>query len=189
MLARLYFKRRGLTLISFQQLTFIPFAALCIVLVHIGAGRHIAFLGYLTDDAGYERFQIIDSVAHLIYITALMLCRVSGLAFYYRICSLHREFFMGIKIVFGILITAYLVQAGLIIFHCAPVTLLWDPTFPGDTRMDHCLMWNDVYVSSSIISLISDFFLFGIPVAMLWVLEMPQKRKVQLACILLPGVG
>ncbi|EQL01823.1 protein related to integral membrane protein pth11 [Ophiocordyceps sinensis CO18] len=175
----------GMAVLSLLAL--FPFTALCIVLVHSGGARHYAYYLFVLDDTHYVRFQIFDTVVQLGYLTALALCRLSGLAFYYRICSLHMEFLIAIGIIFGLITAGYIAQMGLIIFHCIPVSLIWNPITP-DSGLQ-CLFWVEVFTSNSIISLICDCLLFGIPAVMLWVLKMPQKQKVQLASILLPGSG
>lgn len=157
------------------------------MLVYSGGARHYAYYLFVLDDTHYVRFQIFDTVVQLGYLTALALCRLSGLAFYYRICSLHMEFLIAIGIIFGLITAGYIAQMGLIIFHCIPVSLIWNPITP-DSGLQ-CLFWVEVFTSNSIISLICDCLLFGIPAVMLWVLKMPQKQKVQLASILLPGSG
>lgn len=125
----------------------------------------------------------------MIYSTSLLLCRISGLAFYYRLCDLHKEFLLTIKVTFAILVAGYLAQICLIIFHCRPITLMWAPITEEDYDKYECLDWYQIYATISSISLACDLLLFGIPAAMLKVLEIPRKQKIQLACILLPGVA
>lgn len=134
------------------------------------------------------RTQILDFAAHIVYTTALLLCRVSGLAFYHRICGLHTGFLISIYVVGTFLVVGYLPQLFLIIFHCQPVTALWPYGWEPDADQYTCLQWGLVYSVNSSISLVCDLLLFGIPLAMLKMLEMPRKRKVQLALILLPGI-
>ncbi|RSL86923.1 hypothetical protein CEP52_008172 [Fusarium oligoseptatum] len=176
-----------LTLISW--LCFIPFVGMCIKLINLGSGRHFEYIQYVLDMSTIELTEVLDFAAHIIYTTTLLLCRISGLAFYYRLCSIHDRLLLAIKIVMGILIAGYLPQLFLLIFHCIPVTGLWPYDFqPGFDRYT-CLQWGLVYSVNSSVSLLCDFLLFGIPVVMLRVLEMPRKRKIQLACILLPGTS
>jgi len=137
----------------------------------------------------FARMQIMDSVTHLVYTTALWLCRISGLAFYYRMCNLHREFLISIKVIFAVLTLGYLVQIGLIVFHCQPISLLWAPVTDEDARVLKCMNWLRTNLAISGISLLCDLLLFGLPAAMLWVLKISRKKKVQLAGILLPGVA
>ncbi|EFY84858.1 hypothetical protein MAC_09110 [Metarhizium acridum CQMa 102] len=84
-------------------LVFIPFAALCIVLINLGAARNFLFEFFVMTEDEYRKVQLMDSIAHLAYSTALVLCRVSGIAFYYRICYLDKKFLLAIKIIFVII--------------------------------------------------------------------------------------
>ncbi|KJZ71044.1 hypothetical protein HIM_09571 [Hirsutella minnesotensis 3608] len=177
----------GLAFLS--MLCLIAFIGLCIELIELGSGRHFAYIRYVLDIQTIAQTQVLDYVAHLIYTTALLLCRISGLTFYHRVCGHHDGFKLAIKVVFGVLLVAYLPQLLLLIFHCWPVTGLWPYGWEPYTYEYKCLQWGIVYVTNSTISLVCDFFLFGVPVAMLRILEMPRRRKIQLACILLPGIG
>ncbi|KAL7918541.1 hypothetical protein ACQKWADRAFT_316407 [Trichoderma austrokoningii] len=167
----------------------ICFVGLSIELIDLGSGRHFAFIEYVLDVPTVLRTQVLDFVAHILYTTALLLCRISGLAFYYRVCGLHNNFLIAIKVVFCILVAGFLPQIFLLIFHCKPVTGYWpygwEPVAPRYT----CLQWGLVYSVNSSVSLLCDLLLFGIPIAMLRTLEMSRKRKIQLAGILLPGVA
>ncbi|RGP70844.1 hypothetical protein FLONG3_7300 [Fusarium longipes] len=177
----------ALTLLSWMCL--IAFVGLCIRLIQLGSGRHFAYIQYVLDMPTVEDTEVLDFVAHIIYTTALLLCRMSGLAFYHRLCAVHDRLRLAIWVVFGILIAGYLPQLLLIVFHCTPVTGLWPYEWQPDFEDYTCLQWGLVYSVNSSVSLICDFLLFGIPIIMLRVLEMPRKRKVQLGCILLPGIS
>ncbi|KAI6773855.1 hypothetical protein HG531_000704 [Fusarium graminearum] len=113
----------GLTLISWM--CFVAFVGLCIELIKLGSGRHFAYIEYVLDMPTIEYTEVLDFVAHIIYTTALLLCRMSGLAFYHRLCAIHDRLRLGISVVFGILIAGYIPQLLLIVFHCTPVTGLW----------------------------------------------------------------
>lgn len=132
--------------------------------------------------------QLLDFIAHIIYTVALLLCRVSGLAFYHRLCSLHSKFRIAIQVVFGVLVAGFLPQIFLLIFHCSPVTGYWPYDFQPEFNNFKCLEWGLVYSVNSAVSLLCDLLIFGIPIAMLWTLEMNRKKKVQLGSILLPGI-
>ncbi|KAG8409442.1 hypothetical protein J3459_017515 [Metarhizium acridum] len=169
-------------------LVFIPFAALCIVLINLGAARNFLFEFFVMTEDEYRKVQLMDSIAHLAYSTALVLCRVSGIAFYYRICYLDKKFLLAIKIIFVIIMLGYVAQLCLIIFHCQPVNLMWAPTSEEEAEKYRCMSWYEIYTIISSISLVCDFLLFGIPAAMLKGLELPRKQKLQLACTLFPGI-
>jgi len=171
-----------------NQFHLIAFSTLCVELIRIGSGRHYEYIQFVMPAQTVKDSEVLDFAAHLVYTTALLVCRLSGLAFYHRICGEHRRFAIAIRITAGVLSAGYLPQMCLIIFHCLPVTGYWpydwEPHYP-DYK---CLAWGVVYVVNSGVSLVCDFILFGIPVAMLWMLEIPRKRKVHLAGILMPGI-
>ncbi|PHH82180.1 hypothetical protein CDD82_6738 [Ophiocordyceps australis] len=192
LLSRAFVVRRfgfddGLALVSL--VVFAAFVGLCIELIRLGSGRHFDYIQYVLDVPTVQTTQVLDFAAHIVYSTALLLCRVSGLAFYYRVCGMHHGFHVAIRAVFVILVAAYLPQILLVIFHCRPVTGLWPYGWEPGTEQYVCLQWGLVYVVISTISLFCDLLLFGIPVAMLKILEMPRRRKIQLGCILLPGIA
>ncbi|KID80974.1 proteinrelated to integral membrane protein pth11 [Metarhizium guizhouense ARSEF 977] len=169
-------------------LVFIPFTALCIELLRLGAGRNFLFEWFVMTTEDDYNVQLIDSITHLVYSTTLVLCRVSGLAFYYRICRMNPKFLLAIKIIFVVIILGYVAQLCLIIFHCQPVTLLWAPFSEEDEAKYHCMYWYETYSIISSISLFCDLLLFGIPAIMLKGLELPRKQKLQLAYTLFPGI-
>ncbi|EFZ02302.2 hypothetical protein X797_000198 [Metarhizium robertsii] len=177
----------GLAVVSLALL--IAYVGLCIELICLGSGRHFAYIQYVLPVDIVMRTQILDFVAHIIYTVALLVCRISGLAFYYRICSVHHGFLIAIQAVFAVIVAGFMPQLFLLIFHCRPVTGLWPYGWEPGWERYTCLQWGLVYSVNSSVSLVCDFLLFGIPVAMLKILEMPRKRKLQLACILLPGLG
>ncbi|KAJ3480238.1 hypothetical protein NLG97_g8118 [Lecanicillium saksenae] len=167
---------------------FIAFVGLCIELIRLGSGRHFAYVENVLDNDTQLLTQLLDFIAHIIYTIALLLCRVSGLAFYYRLCSLHTKFRITIQVVFGVLIAGFLPQILLLIFHCKPVTGYWPYESQPEFKRFTCLQWGLVYSVNSAVSLLCDLLIFGIPIAMLWTLEMSRKKKVQLGSILLPGI-
>ncbi|TDZ16691.1 hypothetical protein Cob_v010197 [Colletotrichum orbiculare MAFF 240422] len=167
---------------------FTGFIPLCIILINIGSGRHFEYIQYVMTQDTLEDTEILDFTAHLVYTTALLFCRYSGLAFYFRVCGgVHTGFHRSIKGLGAFLFVGYLAQIFLIVFHCLPVTALWPYEWQVQFIQYKCLPWGFVYGMNSAISLLFDFVLFGIPIAMLRMLAMTRKRKIQLACILLPG--
>ena len=170
------------------KLLLIPFVVLCILLIQMGSGRHYEYIMYVMTLPKVEESEILDWIAHIIYTTALLVCRISGLAFYHRICDLHDGFLLAIRVLAGLTFAGFLPQIFLLIFHCLPVTGLWPYDWQPGVEDYTCLQWGLVYSVNSSVSLLCDLFLFGIPIAMIWILDLPRKRRVQLACILLPGV-
>ncbi|KAG7126010.1 hypothetical protein HYQ44_001050 [Verticillium longisporum] len=175
-------------LAALSLLLYAPFVGLCIKLIQIGSGRHYEYIQHVMTMPVVEQSEVLDFVAHLIYTTSLLVCRISGLAFYHRLCNQHNRFMIAIRVTAGVLVAGYLPQMCLIIFHCLPVTALWPYDWQPGVERYSCLAWGIVYSVNSVISLFCDFLLFGIPIAMLRMLRMPRKQKIQLACILLPGI-
>lgn len=166
----------------------LAFTTLCIGLITIGSGRHHEYIQHVMPLSTVEHSEVLDFAAHIIYTIALLICRLSGLAFYQRLCNMHPKFSRSIIIMAIVLIVTFLPQIFLVIFHCRPVTGLWPYDWQPHAKEYTCHPWGVVYSVNSALSLLSDFLLFGIPIAMLWTLEMSRKRKIQLACILLPGL-
>ncbi|CRK42362.1 hypothetical protein BN1723_000773 [Verticillium longisporum] len=175
-------------LAALSLLLYAPFVGLCIKLIQIGSGRHYEYIQHVMTMPVVEQSEVLDFVAHLIYTTSLLVCRISGLAFYHRLCNQHNRFMIAIRVTAGVLVAGYLPQMCLIIFHCLPVTALWPYDWQPGVEKYSCLAWGIVYSVNSVISLFCDFLLFGIPIAMLRMLRMQRKQKIQLACILLPGI-
>ncbi|KPM42124.1 hypothetical protein AK830_g4367 [Neonectria ditissima] len=176
-----------LTLLSW--ISFIPFVALSIWLIKLGSGRHYDYIQYVLDMDTVKLTEVLDFASHIIYTAALLFCRISGLALYYRLCKLHNGLLMAIRVVFAVLVAGFLPQLLLLVFHCRPVTALWPYDWQPGAERYTCLQWGLVYSVNSSVSLVCDLLLFGIPIVMLRVLEMPRRRKIQLACILLPGIS
>ena len=163
--------------------------ALCIVLINLGSGRHIEYIQYVLTNDQTNLTEVLDFVAHLLYTTALFVCRLSGLAFYQRIIALgNRKITIAIWAATGFLIAAYLPQMFLLIFHCIPVTGLWPYGWQAEVNNFTCLQWGVVYSVNSSVSLICDLILFTIPAIIISKLQVSPKRRLVLSLILLPGV-
>jgi len=158
------------------------------VLIHLGSGRHFDYIEYVMDNDTINATEVLDFAAHIIYTTALLTCRLSGLAFYDRIAGRHPALKWAIRGAAAFMICGYLPQLFLIIFHCLPVTGLWPYSFQPAVNDFKCLQWGLVYVTNTVISLVCDFLLFTIPSAILYLLKVPLKKKLMLAGVLMPGL-
>lgn len=85
--------------------------------------------------------EINDYVAHLTYTTALFVCRLSGLAFFHRLCVRHEALIRTIYASVAFLVCAFIPQFLLILLHCKPITGLWP--YPWQPEYGHytCLSW------------------------------------------------
>ncbi|KAF2159130.1 hypothetical protein M409DRAFT_61083 [Zasmidium cellare ATCC 36951] len=173
---------------SVPQALLSAFTALSIVLIHLGSGRHFVYIEYFLSNAQLNKTEILDFAAHIIYTTALLICRLSGLALYARITQDAVFMTRAARAAAAFMIATYLVQLFLLIFHCVPVTGTWPYSFQPTFDDYKCLQWGTVYVTNSAISLICDLILFLIPSAIIARLQVTRIRKVKLCLILMPGV-
>lgn len=166
----------------------IAFVGLCIELIQLGSGRHFVFIEYILLEPTIDRTQVLDFAAHIIYTTALLLCCLSALGLYRRMCTLQSTLLISIKTIVALLIVGYVPQLLLLVFHCQPVTGLWPYDFQPGYKKYTCIAWGVVYVTNSSISVFCDLLLFGFAVAILRMLAMPLRRKIRLGYFLLPGI-
>jgi hypothetical protein len=170
-------------------MVYIPFVALSIVLVKMGSGRHIEYIKYVLPMATVRETEVLDFAAHILYTTALFLCRLSGLAFYYRVTMRSStKLQTGIIVAAPVLFAAYLPQLFLLIFHCVPVTGLWPYGWQHEDTDYDCLSWGLVYSVNSGVSLACDVLMFTIPAVLIKQLHCPMKKKIKLSLVMFPGV-
>lgn len=174
--------------LRYSKFPYYAFISLCIVLIHLGSGRHFLYIQYILDNRTINQTEVLDFAAHLIYTTALLLCRLSGLAFYARISNRNEKLIWAIRIAAIFITAAYLPQIFLIIFHCLPVTGFWPYAFQSEVNNFKCLQWGEVYVTNSVISLICDLILFTIPSAIIAMLQLSLYRKIMLSLVMMPGL-
>lgn len=68
-------------LASFSLFLQIAFIALAAFHIDLGTGRHLEYIEYVLTPSQTEKREVLDFSAHLIYTTALLVCRLSGLDF------------------------------------------------------------------------------------------------------------
>ncbi|KAF1345029.1 hypothetical protein BDV97DRAFT_379093 [Delphinella strobiligena] len=175
----------GLAIFGF--VLFVAFTAMGLVLIKEGSGRHLEYIQYILTPEEVDLTEINDYAAHLIYTTALFVCRLSGLAFYYRLCIRHQVLLRIVIAATVFLVSAFLPQFFLILLHCSPTTGLWPYAWQTWTPTYTCLPWGVVYVTNSALSLVCDFIIFTIPIAIITMIKLSKERKVMLAFVLLPG--
>lgn len=167
---------------------YIALVALSVVLINLGSGRHIEYIQYVLPMSTVRETEVLDFVAHIIYTTALFFCRLSGLAFYYRLSARYGKLHTSILVAAPILFAAYLPQLFLLIFHCRPVTGLWPYAWQSEPTDYKCLSWGLVYSVNSGVSLACDVMMFIIPTILIKQLHVSQKNKIKLSFVMFPGV-
>ncbi|EPS32302.1 hypothetical protein POX_d05535 [Penicillium oxalicum] len=183
-------KRLGLDdwLAVATMVLYIPFVVLSLILIKLGSGRHIEYIQYVLSMSTVRQTEILDFVAHIFYTTALFLCRLSGLAFYYRISVKQSKLRLVIIVVGVIIFAAYLPQLFLLIFHCLPVTGLWPYGWQIEPVAYKCLSWGLVYSVNSGVSLACDVMMFIIPGILIQMLHTSLRKKIQLSAVMFPGI-
>ncbi|KIN03383.1 hypothetical protein OIDMADRAFT_39725 [Oidiodendron maius Zn] len=166
----------------------VAFVVIAILLIDIGTGRRLPYIEYVMTPSQTKTSEVLDFSAHLIYTTALFSSRLSGLAFYRRLCELHSRLSVAINCALVFLIAAYLPQMALIIFHCNPVTALWPYSWQLEYADYVCQNWGLVYAVNSGLSVLCDLVMFAIPVGLIRTLSISPRKKLHLYLVLLPGV-
>ncbi|KGO78203.1 hypothetical protein PITC_034180 [Penicillium italicum] len=167
---------------------YIAFAVLSIILINLGSGRHIEYIQYVLSLPTVRDTEILDFTAHILYTTALFLCRLSGLAFYYRLSVRSTKLHLIILVAAPLLFAAFLPQIFLLIFHCKPVTGLWPYEWQVEPKTYTCLSWGLVYSVNSGLSLACDMMMFVIPAALIKGLHVSLEKKIKLSFVMFPGI-
>ena len=82
----------------------------------------------------------------------------------------------------GFVLAYSLVQTIAVIFHCVPVQAAWNPRVQGK-----CINVNAVFITMGVLNAITDFVTLILPMPILWSLQMPRAKKVQVMLIFLLG--
>lgn len=154
----------------------------------MGSGRHIEYIKYVMAPNTVRKTQVLGFAAHIVYTTALLLCRLSGLAFYAQLVPRFSKLHKSILVAAPLLFAAYLPQLFVIIFHCRPITAFWPYTWKHDRGDYKCMSRETVYAVNSGISLACDLPMFIIPAIIIKRLQLPVLRKILTSLILFPGI-
>lgn len=108
--------------------------------------------------------------------------KLSFLFFYFRLFSplskIKYFIYFGIVLVVGSSIALVIAT----ILNCVPVERAWDSAVPGA-----CFSPMILFYTSSIFSVVIDFYVLALPVIPLWHLHMDLKRKLKVLAVF--GVG
>ncbi|KAL8930415.1 MAG: hypothetical protein Q9208_000599 [Pyrenodesmia sp. 3 TL-2023] len=145
-----------------------------------GIGRHIY---YLDHDDGVLATQL-DWLCQAFVITALTIGKISVAFLILRISitKWHAYFLHTVNVIL------LLINIPLIVWtyaQCKPSALLWDPTLPG-TCQDPRMQGSFALFQGSF-GAVTDLLYALFPILIIWPLQMPRKRKYQLAGIMCLG--
>ena len=130
------------------------------------------------------RFECLDYQAALatevLYNPAVACVKISCLLLYRRIFPNHR--FRIILWIIGTIVFLYnWVVLFLAIFQCQPIQATWDPSIQGAK----CIKFNIIGTAFAVVNSITDVVTCLLPLPMLWGLQLPKSKKVQLMAIFL----
>ncbi|KAG4442030.1 hypothetical protein IFR05_002498 [Cadophora sp. M221] len=122
--------------------------------------------------AGLAQCHTTVYIGENIYVAVLGLVKISILAFYLRIFQLQIPFRVAVytTIVFIALGSASISFAT--IFQCRPVAYFWDKDLRGT-----CVDVNALAYANSGLSIVQDFLIIGLPIRVVWNMNLDRKKK------------
>jgi hypothetical protein len=151
---------------------------LCLRVLELGAGLHTF---------AFTPVMLVPFLKHLValqlvYHADLWLVRVSGLAFYARVCNNAPAFRFHMWIAFAFVTAVFIAQFLILALQCIPLKALW-----GDGT-GKCLPIRATFISTAAMTIICDALILLIPFRVVWGLQTDLKRKLILAFVLLFGI-
>ncbi|KAL8863808.1 MAG: hypothetical protein Q9174_007542, partial [Haloplaca sp. 1 TL-2023] len=117
----------------------------------------------------------------IFYITSLALAKISILFLYRRIFP-GREFHAVLWSVGAFVLAFTLATIFIISFQCRPISGSWNPYIDAK-----CIDTNAAILSIAVMTIATDVVILGLPVPLVWKLQLPQAQKVQLTGVFLLG--
>ncbi|OJI85973.1 hypothetical protein ABZX51_002172 [Aspergillus tubingensis] len=164
-------------LICIAMLLNIVVMALTTEVLRYGAGLHVWALDTAETPLLYK--WLVS--AQLVYMIALWVCRLSGLAFYRRLNPMP-QFQLYLRISFAFVTAVMLAQVLIIALQCIPLAALWG----GATGK--CLGSKTVFISTAAMTIICDSLILLLPVKIVLSIKANATRKVALSVVLCFGV-
>ncbi|KAL2847171.1 hypothetical protein BJY01DRAFT_246945 [Aspergillus pseudoustus] len=139
---------------------------------YYGVGRHY-------DDIPDEDYvPMLKSIysTRLLYVTSLLFVKVSLLIFYLRLD--HRRpmkwaVYALLFVVIGLSISSFFILA----FSCFPPSKFWDVAGTGDGKCMDPGQQQIFYEANGILNIITDVFIYIVPIPMLWGVRISTRRK------------
>ncbi|KAI9172755.1 integral membrane protein [Paramyrothecium foliicola] len=152
---------------------------LCVHMFASGAG---GVHGWEIDIPTYNIFLMDVYLAAAIYIVGGSSAKVSLLIFYLRL-SPQRWFRMTVWATL-VFISGYTIGIFFaLIFACNPIAMSYDVTVQDGT----CINRPSLYIATAVVNIISDAFLFCLPLPIVVKLQVPRRQKIGLILIFLLG--
>ncbi|KAL4928318.1 uncharacterized protein BDV17DRAFT_291806 [Aspergillus undulatus] len=149
------------------------------LLVTIGkGGYHIAPYDKPTLQGHSQIYIALDIMA----VASLCLTKVSIVLFYRRVFSINNTFNVATWILNGILFAYFISTSCGLIFASDPVEAEWKTWLPR-THINYKAFW----ISFSCINICLDIVVLALPQPLIWKLQLPLRRKLQVSLIFLLG--
>lgn len=120
--------------------------------------------------------------ADFIYLISLLGYKMSILVVYLRLFAVNKRFryatWLMIFFVCGYLSSNLWTQ----IFGCSPRAKYWKPEIPG-----HCINYTKAGLAYGSMNIVSDLFIFILPLPIIWQLKLPIKEKAGVSLIFMSG--
>ena len=120
--------------------------------------------------------------ASVVYVPCLGFAKISLLLLYCRIVP-QKSLQSGIYLVMTVVIGYSFALVFALIFSCRPIAKAWDASISTGT----CINRPAVYYATAIVNIVTDLAILGIPIPVVWKLQMPTQQKIGL--ILMFTVG
>ncbi|KAH7330522.1 hypothetical protein BKA65DRAFT_597565 [Rhexocercosporidium sp. MPI-PUGE-AT-0058] len=138
----------------------------------LGFGKHIYSLPNGAMKAIFLKFYIGENI----YVAVLGLIKISILAFYLRIFQLQVPFRVAVYVTIVFIVLGTVTISLLTIFQCQPVAYFWDKDLHGT-----CLDLNALAYANSGLSIMQDFLIIGLPIRVVWKMNLDRKKKLSVA--------
>ncbi|KAF5657790.1 integral membrane protein [Fusarium heterosporum] len=153
--------------------------AFCVHMFAMGAGGAHAW------EIPIETFNVYVKDVYLsacIYVLCGSFAKIALLIFYLRL-SPQRWFRIAIWIGIGVISVYTTILFFLVMFACKPMSMNWDITVTGGV----CINQTKTYIATAAVNIISDIYLFVLPLPMVFQLQLPAKQKIGLMGIFTIG--
>jgi hypothetical protein len=132
-----------------------------------------------------EKFEYVSLV---VYLVAVVLTKLSVLAFIWHLSSRSDAKFRRIVLVTGVFIVASAFAVGMMVtFDCRPIPAAWDYLIRTRT-VRGCYSMQQILVTWSVVLAVTDLWLLVLPSHLIWTLRMPKQNKIRLTIMFSLGL-
>jgi hypothetical protein len=120
----------------------------------------------------------------MIYSTALYAIKLSMVLFYIRMTAgITGRFNLLCRLTIAVITAFFVAQLVLSIAQCVPVAKNWDKQLPG-----YCMDKSTLYYPTTIFTIVTDLWVIGLPIPMIWQLRQPRAEKIAILAIFFTAI-